>query len=144
MNSQRGTFVLLRAGALRLLLAQAEVGPAEYLETRPEPSEVPGLLRCDDARAYAALSDAMTLLDECPRERFIACTLAGDERLWCWDELRVLIDIELEPVALPAGVADPSTPVAAYVELDGAPAFLCSAADVRAFASRTQEGGRAT
>ena len=125
-------FVLLRAGALRLLVPQADVGAAEYLEARPEHSEVPGLLRSpdpQDTRTYAALSEGMTLLAECPPERFIACELAGGAKklVWCWDEVRVLIGVDLQPIPVPQSMLAVDPPVAHYVELEGAPAFVCSA-----------------
>ena len=102
------------------------------------PTGTPGVLRSleADGRTYAALSESMTLLDECPAERFVAASLArtDDGLVWCWDELRVLIDLPIEPVRLPRALATSTSPVAAYVELDGAPAFLCTADDVARFA----------
>lgn len=149
MSMIRGTFVLLRAGALRLLLPQADAGPAEYLGERPVRSAVPGMLRSPhggDGRTYAALSGAMTLLPDCPPERFIASVLdcASEAIVWCWDELRVLIDVEMELFPLPCALATSSTPVAEYVELEGAPAFLCSAQELCRFALRGLEAGNAT
>jgi hypothetical protein len=119
----RGNFVLLRAGALRLLLPQDGVGAAEYLD--------------GDAtdRPLAALSAQMTLLAERPPGRFIVAPLNdGSELGWCWDELQVLIGIELEPRALPASLLTPQTPVSHYVEYEGALAYLCDAQRVSRFA----------
>jgi hypothetical protein len=93
----KGNYVMLRAGTLRLVLPQDEVGAAHHL-------------------------------DETAREdngRFIAVDLAGTTR--CWDEMRVLIGLDLQPVELPAALRAADSPVASYIELDGEPAFLCSA-----------------
>jgi hypothetical protein len=126
-----GDFVLLRAGALRLLLPLHEVGAARYLDSRPFPTPTPGLLQ-DAGGVCAALSDAMELLPECPPERFILAPLsqARPDIAWCWDHLRVLIGVRLDLVPLPTVLAGPSMPVHGYVELDGEPAFVTSAADV--------------
>jgi hypothetical protein len=135
----RGNFVMLRAGTLRLLLPQSEVGAAEYLEERPQPAGEPGLLSLPhDAggRSFAALTDRMTLHRACPDERFVVTTLGdgGDEFGWCWDELKVLIDIELQPRPLPAALVTPFTPVDGYVEFEGKLVFLCTASRLASFA----------
>ena len=130
-----GDFVLLRSGRLRLLLPQAEVGAAEYLDPRPLPSERPGLLLAGD-RCVAALSEQMTLLPECPPARFIVAALGdGAERIgWCWDELRVLIGVDLTAIALPPMLVGAHTPVDRYAEHDGELAYLCSAERLAGFA----------
>jgi hypothetical protein len=119
----RGNFVLLRAGVLRLLVPQAEVGAAEYLD------------RTEEKRSLVALSPRMTLLPECPPERFVAAPLQdGGELGWCWDELQVLIDVELQPQPLPPSLLTHSTPVSHYVEHEGELAYLCSARSLSQFA----------
>jgi hypothetical protein len=121
----RGHFVLLRAGTLRLLLPQADVGAAGYLDAAPQAGD----------RRFAALSDDMTLLPECPPGRFITTTL-GDagQMAWCWDELQVLIDAQVDPIALPAAVLAADTPVNAYAELEGGPAFVTTGEAVSRYA----------
>jgi hypothetical protein len=128
----RGNYVLLRAGALRLVLPQADVAAASHLERTPGPGEIPGLLTCGGGGVYAALSQDMTLLVACPVGRFIAAEFpaAAPGLLWCWDELQVLIDVQLQPVALPDSLLAAQTPVRSWVELDDEPAFLCSAHSV--------------
>ena len=137
-NTLHGDFVLLRAGKLRLLLPQQEVGAAEYLEARPQSLPDEPLLLAGDAsgRLFAALSDDMVLLRDCPPQRFVVTTL-GDDDLhigWCWDEMKVLIGVALEPRELPAVLVTPGTPVDAYVLHEGQIAYLSSAARVTAFA----------
>jgi hypothetical protein len=122
----RGNFVLLRAGRLRLLLPQQDVGAAEYLDT--ETAE----------RSLVALSARMTLLPERPPERFVVAPLNdGSELGWCWDELQVLIDIELKPQPLPPSLLTRQTPVSHYVEHEGELAYLCSAQRLSEFALTT-------
>lgn len=135
----RGNYVLLRADTLRLLLPQHEVGAAEYLADPLEAGDVPGLLRpsaSKGTRRFAALSAQMTLLPHCPADRFIVAPLGeGDNAMgWCWNEMQVLIDIELQPQPVPAVLLAPHPPVDHYVEHDGEIAYLCSASRLRAYA----------
>jgi len=135
----RGNYVLLRADTLRLLLPQDEVGAVEHLETRPEPCEQAGLFQLpqgDGARSVAALSHHMTLLAKCPDDRFLVTALAGagDGIVWIWNEVKVLFDVTLQPLALPAVLRGPDMPVDEYVETDDEIAYLCSAQRLGAFA----------
>jgi hypothetical protein len=104
----KGNYVMLRAGALRLVLPQDEVGAAHYLEE-------------------AERED---------KNRFVAVEL-GDAT-WCWDELRVLIEFELQPVTLPPALRGAGSPFESYIELDGEPAFLCHATDIPALMTEEQ------
>jgi hypothetical protein len=123
----RGNYVMLRAGDLRLVLPQEDVGAAHYLDGETGENAAPG---------YEALSADMKPMHMRPRESFIACELHGGPEgiAWCWDDLRVLIDVELVPVPLPQVLRGTGSPVQAYVELDGEPAFLGNAADVCRYA----------
>lgn len=137
----RGNYVLLTADTLLLLLPQDEVGAAEYLEGELEASDEPGLLKLrgtDDPRRYAALSPHMTLMPQCPPGRFLVTSLGDgtDELGWCWDELKILIDVKLPIHPLPPVLLTPATPVDRYVELDGKLAYLCNARQVKSFALR--------
>lgn len=139
--AQRGNYVLLTADTLHLLLPQNEVGAAEYLEGVLEASDEPGLFKlsgADNPRRFAALSPQMTLLPQCPPERFLITPLGdseGEDNLaWCWSELQILIDVELHPMPLPEVLLAPGTPVEQYVELEGKLAYLCSAQKLRDFA----------
>jgi hypothetical protein len=132
-----GNYVLLRAGTLRLILPQSEVGMAEYLDAALEPADESGLLRhsANGTRCFAALSEQMTLMKNCPEDRFVVASLGdGDDDLgWCWSELRVLIGVELWPQPLPSVMLAPHTPVKYYVEHAGMLAYLCSARSLREF-----------
>jgi hypothetical protein len=134
----RSNFVLLRAGTLRLLLPQEEVGTAAYLDPRPVAGIAPGLLQSPDvgdARTFIALSPRMGLLSQCPPDRFICAPLTTDETAaWCWSELRVLIDVALQWQELPAVLLGRNSPLSRFVLLDDAPAFACSADALVAYA----------
>ncbi len=137
----RGNYVLLCADTLDILLPQHEVGAAEYLDGVLVTSEIPGLLQLagePSPRRFAALSAQMKLLPHCPPERFLITSLGdADEELgWCWNELRILIDVELQPQPLPDVLLTPSTPVSHYVEIEGKLAYLCSAHQLCEFALR--------
>ena len=141
----RGNYVMLRADSLRLLLPQHEVGAAEYLAATPEASEVAGLYRqAPDAdmpesvrtRRFVALSMEMKLLPIYPGDRFVVTPLGerNDGLGWCWNEVKVLIDIELPLQPVPAVLIAPDTPVECFVEYDGEIAYLSSAERVRTYA----------
>lgn len=139
VTDMQGDFVMLRAGGLRLVLPQAEVGAAEYLAARPAQAAERGVFRIageGGERLYAALAQDMTLLADMPAERFVAASLAGDAAGigWCWDELRVLIGAKLRSIAVPSALVDGATPVSRYVEVDGEIAFVCSAERLADFA----------
>lgn len=128
----RGNFVLLRAAGLQLLLPQEDVGAAQYLDRAPVASGQPGLheLAGDDGdapRFVAALSQHLKLLDEFPTGRFMLTPLsAQDGILLCWDEVKVLIDVELQPRALPPVMLPSGAPLTEYVEFGDAIVFCCS------------------
>lgn len=135
-----GHYVMLRADTLRLLLPQHEVGAAEYiLGATLEPGDEPGLLRQADgqgAHRFAALSAQMTLLPRCPSDRFVATALGEDSEgmAWCWNEVQVLINVELQARQLPAVLLAPHTPVEQYALHAGEIVYLCSARRLREFA----------
>lgn len=129
----RGDFVLLRADALRLLLPQREVAATEYIEQAPQATREPGRFVLHDAAGTPqplwALSEHMRPLDRFPPDRFLLTRLsgAGPAVALAWNEVRVLIDTELEFHALPAIMQGEGALVDAYVELDGELAFCTSA-----------------
>lgn len=134
----RGNYALLSSDFLSLILPQNEVGVAEYLERRLEPSDEPGFLQLSgssNSRRFAMLSAHMTLLQQCPSDHFLAIPLgdAGEELSWCWKELKVLMDVQLQPKPIPAVLLAPGTPVTQYVVFDGKPAYLCTAEHLYAF-----------
>jgi len=138
-SSVKGNFVWLRADGLSLVLPQHDVGEAQHLGEPLVATQAPGLLRrSSDAsgRHFAALSSRMGLLAQCPPDRFVIASLASgkDAIAWCWNELKVLIGVELHPRPLPAVLVAPGTPVTAYVELAGEFAFVCDAKRLQAFA----------
>jgi len=123
----RGNFVLLRADQLRLVVPQADVGAASYIEM-------------GDGTQCVSLSDTMKLLPGRPAERFIAAEFSGEfaGTAWCWDELRVLIDVQLEPIAVPKALRAGDSPVQAYVEIDGELAYVCTAESICRYALAEQ------
>jgi hypothetical protein len=112
----KGNFVMLRAGALRLVLPQHDVGAARYIEA-------------GNAGECIALSEGMSMLPARPPERFIAAEFTGEQAgvAWSWDELRVMIGAQFDPVPVPNALQAEGSPLRAYVEIDGNLAFLCSA-----------------
>ncbi len=128
---RRGNFVLLRADALWLLFPQHEVGAVEYLDAPPAASfGQPGLhldRRAGGPRQLVALSSRMTPLDAFPGDRRLVTAMIGTPILWCWSEIKVLIDASLQPRAIPRVLHAPQMPVHAFVEHDAGLAFVCGA-----------------
>lgn len=128
----RGHFVLLRAQQLRLLLTQAEVGVAEYVEEAPRATALPGRFLMGhggQAREVVALSAQMRPLAVFPPDRFVLTRLhAGDADLsFAWNEARVLIDAPIERWPLPPAMRVPGAPINGYVEHQGE-LYLCTTA----------------
>lgn len=126
----RGNFVLLTADTLRLLLPQSDVGQASYLDEEPRDSGLDGLFEIgspDAPRLAAALSPQLRPLPKFPGKRFVLTGLtAQDDIVLAWDEVKVLIDIELRPRPLPGPCLSPEAPLREYVEIGAGLAFCCS------------------
>ena len=128
----RASFVLLRAGALRLVLPQQYVGLAEYIESEPLPTGEPGLFEYavgDASRSVAALSPALRPLEVFPSGRFVLTTLQADGAELClaWDEVRVLIDTPLQAHPLPPALRTRGGPIQGCAEHAGQ-LLLCTTA----------------
>lgn len=136
----RSNFVLLRADTLRLLLPQQDVGAAEYIEHDPRPTATPGLFEHgagDGLRRVIALSEQMRPLSTFPGGRFVLTRLmAGEDELsFAWNEVRILIDAEIEAHPLPAAMRARGAPIDAYVEHEGEVLLCSSASTVLAYAA---------
>lgn len=127
-----GHHVMLRAGSLRLLLPQRDVGPARTLEAQPRAGARPGWFIDGDPGApggeqtVAALSPRLERLPSFPSGRFVLVQFAHDPaHVWyAWDEVRVLIDVNLAAHELPPVMRRPGAPVEGFVALGEALAFL--------------------
>jgi len=117
----RGMHVLVRAGALRLLLPQRAVGPARAFESRPRRSAEPGVFLLDDGheqRRVVALSDELRPLSEFPDDRFVLTSLEGAGGRWfAWTETRVMIGADLAWRPLPPVMRTPQTPIEGWAAL---------------------------
>jgi hypothetical protein len=132
-SRMRGNFVLLRADSLRLLLPQQDVSSTEYIESTPISTPQPGIFSSKEdvnsGHRVLALSDQMHALATFPNDRFLLTQLANDQDdfSFAWNEVRVLIDAELEQYALPAVMQGPDALIDSYIELDGELVFCLSA-----------------
>jgi hypothetical protein len=135
VSKVRGNFVLLVADSLRLLLPQEDVVALERIGSNQFPDSASGLFayRPSDQSEHTghivALSEQMLPLRVFPRERFLLSRLVSGAHdfFLAWNEVRVLIDIELKPQPLPAVMQVAGAPIEAYVALDGE-WMLCSTA----------------
>lgn len=136
-----GGWMLLRAGALRLLLPIEEVGPAEHLDGAPVVTDQPGLfeLRMADADGgsslVAALSAQLQPLTEMPADRFVVTPFPSQPGVFlAWDEARLLPAKAVKLQPLPAVMCTADSPLTHYAEIDGKPAFYCNAERVLGYA----------
>jgi hypothetical protein len=132
-SSMRGNFVLLRADSLRLLLPQQDVISTEYIESAPSTTSEPGVFtHAEDAgmqRKVLAFSGEMHAMTTFPSDRILLTQLADDQHdiSFAWNEVRVLIDTELERHVLPAVTQGRTAMVDSYLDLDGELVFVSSA-----------------
>lgn len=80
------------------------------------------------SRFVAALSPQMGLLEQLPPGRFLLTSFPSlADVLMCWDDVKVLIDAEILPRALPPTMLGAAAPLTEYVEFGDEVAFCCSA-----------------
>jgi hypothetical protein len=143
-SKMRGNFVLLRADSLRLLLPQADINSTEYIDSAPVGTAEAGIFSYSEAdnaaRKVVALSDQMYALAKFPADRFLLTQLAKDGQVlsFAWNEVRVLIDAEVEQHSLPAVMQGPDALVDSYLELDGELVFCMSAQRLVSYAMTGQ------
>lgn len=129
----RGNFVLLRADSLRLLLPQQDMSSTEYIDSTPLATSEACIFTYAEAgstpRKVIALSEQMQPLASFPGDRFLLTQLVDEQHTlsFAWNEMRVLIDAELEQHALPAVMQGSGALIDSYVELGGELVFCMSA-----------------
>jgi hypothetical protein len=138
----RGNFVLLRADTLRLLLPQADVGRATYLDAAPRPTELSGFFEHrgeDGEQPVIALSAEMQPLVQFPADRFFVTAIAtqAGEIGFGWSEVSVLLDATLQAEPVPAALLTEHTPLREFVEIDGRVVFCCDSARMADYAFQT-------
>jgi hypothetical protein len=132
-SRMRGNFVLLRADSLRVLLPQQDLSSTEYIDSAPSDTSEPCIFSYSEAgsepRKVVAVSGQMQPLERFPGDRFLLTQLVDEEHTlsFAWNEMRVLIDVELEQHALPAVMQGSGALIDSYVELDGELVFCMSA-----------------
>lgn len=134
----RGNFVVLRAGALRLLLPHEDVGAAEHMGEAPVGTAQAGVFELEvpgERRAVVALSEQLRPLERFPAGRFVLARLHGGEAWFAWDEVRVLIEAAVEPCRLPPAMRSPGGPIDGYVQLGGELLLCATASRVLAYAA---------
>ena len=132
----RGNFVMLRADDLRLLLAQEEVGAAQYIHGLAQVTTDAGVFSLGDAAdaegslQLVALSAQLQPLVQFPADRFLQTPLgaAAGGLCFAWNEVRVLIGIELQVTPMPDALRASGGPIEAYALVDGA-VVLCTTAE---------------
>lgn len=132
-----GHWLLLRAGRLRLLVPQADVGAAEFLECEPQAGAQAGVFEvtiAGEGQQVVFPSEKLRPLHSVPARRYVLTQLLAAEvaNMWfAWDEVRVLVLADLDAHNLPRAVCEGGAlPARRYVELAGELALCSTAADV--------------
>lgn len=127
----KGNCVMLVAGVLQMLVPQQDVVYTGYQQTG---EVVAGAL---------AVSEDLLLLPAVPPECFVYTAFAdAPDVYWCWNDVRVLIDLHVALHRLPAVVMAPNTPLEAVVTLaDGSHAFYTRGAGLSRFVRQQMEAG---
>lgn len=76
---------------------------------------------------YVSLSPDLTVMDHCPTSRFLLTTFIGSDWQWCWDDVSVILDTELNMEQLPERLLASHTPVLGVVMLKDKPVFYTQA-----------------
>lgn len=118
-----GNCVTLVAGTTQLLVPQQDVVYTGYLQTG------------ETLAGALAMSQDLLPLPSVPQECFVYTAFAGAPTMyWCWNDVRVLIDLRVALHPLPPVVLAPHTPLEAVVTLpDGSHAFYTRAAPLLRF-----------
>lgn len=128
-----GNCVMLVAGSLQILVPQQDVVYTGYQQTG---ALVAGAL---------AVSEDLLLLPAVPPECFVYTAFAdAPDVYWCWNDVRVLIDLDIALYPLPEVVTAPNTPLAAVLTLpDGSHAFYTRGARLSHFVRQQVKAGGA-
>ncbi len=125
----RGDHVLLRAGSLRLLLPQEEVGAAVHVEQHGKDAASRSNV------GFISLDEELRPLPMLPADRFLAVTIGNHEDVaWCWDGIELLPNVEIQARELPTALRAPYTPVDAFAVVKGEIVFLCNSERLRRYA----------
>lgn len=125
IETHRGNFVVLRAGALHLVLPQEDVGAAEHGEA-------------GQAGEVVAPSELLQALGSLPADRFVLTRLAGGTKQYAWSELKVIPDAQLQVHPLPEVLRMKNGPIDGFVEFQGTIAFRTDARRVVAYLEQAQ------
>lgn len=126
----RGNFVVLRAGALHLLLPQDEVGSAEHIDLAVHATARPGVFAQGEGaglREVVAPSEHLRTLETFPDDRFVLTRLGHHRMQFAWNEVKVLIDAELEVQPLPDVMQMREGLMDGFVAFDGTLAMCTTA-----------------
>lgn len=125
-----GDVVMLRAGGLQLLVYQAEIETNDFLQQHLMPYQQDFLILSDAVlhakpQLYIAIDEHMGS-QQTSAQRFLLTKFFGCDWLWCWDDVRIMLDVKLPIRPLPARALAENSPLLGWVELD-APTFITSA-----------------
>lgn len=107
----QGNFIAVRSDSLWLVIPQEQVTKTDRLNTQIAANNA-------ENEIYLALSGNMQLLSDIPKDRFLITTFMNDKAQWCWNEIRVLVNQQLNCFVIPDIIKSASTLVEWGVVLD--------------------------
>lgn len=142
-----GNYVLLMVGDLQMLVPQTDVVHTGYLPTKTSSNDLSGAgalgalgalglsaglveqpERADDVMRIA-VSEELLLEPTVPEDCFVYTVHAdAPEVHWCWNDVRVLIDLNGVVAPLPKVMLSPNTPLMAIATLPDGSYALCTRA----------------
>lgn len=84
-------------------------------------------LPAQEKNYYISLSPDLKVMNHCPKSRFLLTTFIGSDWQWCWDDVSVILDTELNMEHLPERLLASHTPVLGVVMLKDKPVFYTQA-----------------
>lgn len=113
----------------------AEINEETLPQLSLNPKKTSTSVTLPESSYYIALSSQLQLMTYCPQNRFLLTTLAGTDWQWCWDNVEVLLDANINITRIPERLACDYTPVLGLVMMDGKPVFQTSAERILAYVS---------
>lgn len=140
-----GNYVVLIVGGLQMLVPQTDVVHTGYLSTKTSNHDASGVgalgvsglsiglgvgqTQLADDVMQIAVSEELVLQPTVPEDCFVYTVhVDAPEVHWCWNDVRVLIDLNAVASPLPKVMLSPNTPLMAIATLPDGSYALCTRA----------------
>ncbi len=135
-NKLVGSFVLLSADGVKILIPQSNIGQAHYLPVNEQwikHQSYDGLFSSENMKdtLFVALSNQLKPLKKSSQDRFIALPLHTKNNplttkiLWVWNSAQILLNRRFDLIKLPQFISQSRSPVIGYVEYNNEIVYYC-------------------